>query len=184
MFNKVILASALLASTISVAMANTAPYVGAGLGITANTTTNGGGGNAGMFRGIPVNVFAGYGGVINQDFYLAGELSGTVGTGEISSKNGVRTSYGYGASVIPGVMLSDHTLAFARAGVVRSNFTRNNKMSTGGQFGLGLQTSLTQDIDLRGEYDFTAYRTVSNSSGSVKSPRSDAFNLGVVYKFD
>lgn len=177
MFKKILLASAVLAATTGVAIANPAPYVGAGLGINTNTANN----VAGSYRGVPFNVFAGYGGVLDQSFYLAGEVSGTVGTAEVANNGTVKTTYGYGASVLPGVMLSDHTLAFARAGVVRTHFSNfSNHMQTGGQFGLGLQTGLTQNVDLRGEYDFTAYR----SSGSNPAARSDAATASLVYKFD
>jgi opacity protein-like surface antigen len=180
MFKK-ILVTAVIASAMNVAVASPVPYVGASLGIVNNSTTSGVvNGSAGVFRGMPFSVLAGYGGVLSQGFYLAGELAGTVGTGEISNSNGLKTTYGYAASVVPGVMLSEHTLGFARAGVVRSRFSNVSSMATGGQFGVGMQAGLTQNVDLRGEYDFTAYRSV----GNVGAPRSDAFNLGLIYKFD
>ena len=193
MLKKFLFASAIVALTSSAAIANPAPYVGAGLGIVANTSSsvavvrtsnNTVFTQPGNYRGVPFNVFAGYGGVVSQSFYLAGELSGTVGTAEISSKNGLRTTYGYGASIIPGIMLSDHTLAFARAGLVETRFSDADKTRTGGQLGLGLQTSVTQNVDIRGEYDFTGYNSYNNALGRVSSPRTDAFNLGLVYKFD
>ncbi|EKD69946.1 MAG: hypothetical protein ACD_46C00691G0002 [uncultured bacterium] len=178
---KKILVSAMLASVIGAAHATPVPYVGASVGVLTNTTSNAGNNQAGFYRGMPFNLFAGYGGVINQNIYLAGELTGTVGTGELTARNsGAKSTYGYGFSVIPGVMLSDRTLAFARAGVVRTRFTDVSSTATGGQVGLGLQTSLTQSLDVRGEYDFTAYRSVS----SVSAPRSDAATVGLVYKFD
>lgn len=181
MFKKFLLASSVFALTTSVAFANAAPYLGGGVGIIVNTTTsdNNVPSQPGFFRGLPVNIFAGYGGVISQNFYLAGEVFGTVGTAEISSSNSsVRSSYSYGASLLPGLMLSDHTFAFVRAGVVRTSFV--SRSQTGGQAGIGLQTSVTQNIDVRGEYDFTAY----GSFDGVGAPRSDASNIAVVYKFD
>jgi opacity protein-like surface antigen len=192
MLKKIILASAIAAATTGVAVANTAPYVGASVGIinnTANVKALGSNFTGGAYRGVPFNVFAGYGGVISQSFYLAGELFGTVGTANISDNTQLKTSYGYGASIIPGVMLSDHTLAYARAGVLRSRFTNNNANSTqtGGQFGLGMQTSLTQNVDLRGEYDFVAYQSKNYKLGTTTAsiaPRSDTFTVGLVYKFE
>ena len=177
---KKILVGTLLASAVTVASANTAaPYVGAGLGVNVNTSSSGV--NTFFTRTMPVSIFAGYGGVVNQNFYLAGEFTGVLGAGELTSKgNSVKTTYGYGLSVLPGLMLSDHTLAFARVGFVRSRFTNMNTYGNGGQIGLGLQTSLTQNVDVRGEYDFTAYKTVSN----VGAPRSDAASVSLVYKFD
>lgn len=188
MFKKVILISAILASSASFAMNHPAPYVGASLGVIANTSSiKGSGSNAvGNYRGVPFNVFAGYGGVINQGLYLAGEMAATLGTGDLQD-HGMKTSYGYSASVIPGVMLSERTLAFVRAGLVRAHFSKQNTNSTGGEIGVGMQTSLTQNLDVRGEYDYVGYRsingTVSGANYTV-SPRSDQFNLGLIYKFD
>lgn len=191
MLNKILIASSILAAS-GIALANPAPYVGASLGIDTNTSSSAAySANAtgvhsapANYRGVPFSVFAGFGGVLTDNYYLAGEFTGTVATADISNNNGLKTSYGYGASVLPGFMLSDHTLAFVRAGVVRSHFTNANESETGGQFGAGLQTSLTQNVDLRGEYDFTAYRSFNNSIGRVAAPRSDAFNASLVYKFD
>ncbi len=193
MLKKVLLASAIALTASSAAVASTAPYVGASIGIvnnTANVKVNGSETTGGAYRGVPFNLFAGYGGVINQNFYLAGELFGTVGTANISDNagsTGLKTSYGLGAAIIPGIMLSDHTLAYVRAGVVRSRFSDADMSRTGGQFGLGMQTALTQNVDLRGEYDFVAYQSknVNTPFGSVSvAPRSDQFGLGLVYKLD
>ena len=180
MFKKLLIASALLATTSTVALATQAtpaPYLGASVGVVDNTS------GAGSFRGMPLTVNAGYGGVINQNFYLAGELSGVLGTMTLNShptrtNRSLRTTFGYGASIIPGVMISDRTLAFARLGVVKTRFTNYTNTATGGQAGLGLQTALTQNLDIRGEYDYTKYGRFSGVS-----VKSDAFNLGLVYKF-
>jgi opacity protein-like surface antigen len=184
MLKKILFTSVAMIVTSHVAMAAPAPYIGAGLGITANTSNNSDS-KFSSYRGMPFNIFAGYGGIVNQNLYLAGELNGTLLTGELSNggSNSLKTSYGYSASIIPGIMLSDHTMAYARAGVVRSRFPNSHTMSTGGQAGLGLQTTLTQNIDLRGEYDLTAYRSINHHNMST-APRSDGFNLGLVYKFD
>src|SRR3990167_8595986 len=194
MLKKILVVGAIIASSASLAETNAAPYLGGGLGILTNTSsyaanssvTSGGvttiSGQPSNFRGVPFNVFLGYGGVINQNLYLAGEVFATLATGEIQNNYGVKTTYGYGASILPGFMLSDHTLAFARAGLVSSHFVSGNQMRTGGQLGLGLQTSVTQNVDVRGEYDFTAYHSFNNAIGRVSAPRSDAFNLSIVYK--
>lgn len=187
MLKKIVLASAILSSTIGIATAaqDLAPYVGAGLGVTVNTlNTDSHGHEYGIsnYRGVPFNLFAGYGGIVSQSYYLAGELGATLATANISGSNALKTTYGFGASIIPGIMLSDHTLAYGRLGVVRSKFD-NDDMRNGGQFGLGMQTSLTQNVDLRGEYDFIAYKSISSQGISV-SPRADQFTVGLVYKFD
>lgn len=182
MLKKILLVTAIASVTSGVSMADPCPYVGANLGIVNNTTSNVAN-NPNYYRGVPFNVFAGFGGIVNQNFYLAGEVFGTIGTADISDSTRVKTSYGYGASALPGVMLSDHTLAFARLGIVESRFSNAQKTRTGGQVGVGLQTTLTQNVDLRAEYDFTSYSSFTGKNGRVASPRQDAFNLGLVYNF-
>lgn len=177
---KITLASAMLAAAVGVTSVNAAPYVGASVGVNVNSSTNAVGGNPGVFRGIPVKVFAGYGSLLSQSFYLAGELTATLGTGEISTSNNMKTSYGFGLSALPGFMLNDNTMAFARVGYVKSRFSSVNKMVNGGQFGLGMQTSLTQAMDVRGEYTYTDY----SNAGTVRSPRADEYTLGLVYNID
>ncbi len=179
MIKKLLVASAILAATSSVSFATAAPapYLGASLGVVNNSSSYG------NFRGMPLTISGGFGGLVNQTIYLAGELFGTLGTSTLQSNPAVnhsslKSTYGYGASVIPGIMLSDHTMTYARLGVVKTRFSHYSKTVTGGQLGLGMQTSLTQNWDLRGEYDYTAYNKFSGMS-----VKSDAFNLGVVYKF-
>ncbi len=176
MFKKLVIASAILAVTTSVAFAG-APYLGGSVGIDANTS---GSANA---RGIPFKIFGGYGSLVSQNFYLAGEIVGTVGTATISD-HGLKNSYALALDVLPGVMLSDHTMGFARLGVARSRFTPkgfSNSTVTGAQIGLGLQTSLMQSWDLRFEYVYTNYGSINSTVGS---PRSDETDLGLIYKFD
>ncbi|HTM63122.1 MAG TPA: outer membrane beta-barrel protein [Gammaproteobacteria bacterium] len=177
---KLVLASAMLAATVGMTAVNASPYVGASVGVNVNTSTNTVGGNPGVFRGVPVKLFAGYGSVLSQSFYLAGEFFATLGTAEISTSNLMKTSYGFGISALPGLMLNDNTMAYVRAGLVRSRFSSVNSMVTGGQLGLGLQTSVTQNMDLRGEYTYTDYKNV----GTINSPRTDEYTLGLVYKID
>lgn len=195
MFKKILVISTILFSSISIANADPAPYVGASIGITNNTssvkydlsnlaTYNTFGGS---YRGMPVNIFIGYGGVITQCFYLGGELFGTLGTFDLTDDTGLKTSYGFGLAIIPGLMLSDQTLAYLRFGILRAKFSRAEEMSNAGQFGLGLQTIVTQNVDLRVEYDYVAYRSVSaliNNSELSVTPRSDQFSVSLIYKFD
>lgn len=175
MFKKLVIASAVLA--ISGAAFANAPYFGVSVGEKTNSSNNR---NA---RGVPATLSVGYGALVSQSVYMAGEIFGTAGTANVSD-NGLKSTYGYGVSFIPGVMISDHTMGYARIGAVRTRFTPtglSNRSVTGGQLGLGLQTSLMQSWDLRGEYTYTAYSSLSGVSGS---PRSDEFTVGLVYKFE
>lgn len=176
MLKKILFANAIMALMVNVALANFgAPYVGGGLGITTNTSADH------NYRGVPFNLFGGYEVVFCDSFYIAGEVFVTLGTATISN-HGLKSSYGYGASLLPGVSLSDHTLTFMRVGVIVSRFN-SSKTQTGGQLGLGLQTSITQNVDLRGEYDFSAFGTFKHK-GSSNGPRTDTFNVAVIYAFD
>lgn len=203
MLKKLVIATAVLAASSTVAMAAGTPYVGVGLGV--NSASNGIKTNNGTTiknlgaRGALLDVFAGYGIVVNQNIYLGGELFGTATSSQakVTVFNGnftrVTTKNSYGVSFIPGVMLGEHTMAYARAGLVRTAFNSSNNSAgvyssrtqsvNGGQLGLGLQTTVAQNVDLRGEYVYTSYRSFRVGAAKV-SPNSDQFNLAVVYKFD
>lgn len=173
MFKKTVIAAAIVLASSSIAIASSAPYMGAAIGIQDNT-------GAGYSRLMPANIFAGYGATIGQNVYLAGEVFAVPATFAFKNTGLTRTTYGYGASIIPGLMLSDRTMGYVRGGIVKSRFNNASESVTGGQLGLGLQTSMTQNVDLRGEYVYTAYRSV----GAVSSPKADQANLGLIYKFE
>lgn len=193
MLKKFIKISTLFIIATGIAAAYTAPYLGASLGVVNNSENKSGNGVTGTFgsyRGVPVNVFFGYGGLLGQTAYLAGEFGATAGTANISNNDDLKSSYGFNAGILPGIMLNDMTMAYARVGFVYSRFpnaANNSTWRSGGQFGLGLQTSVSQNIDVRGEYDFVAYESKNETASGVTysvAPRSDQVNFGLVYKFD
>lgn len=177
MFKKLLITTAILAATTTTAFANGAPYVGISTGVTVNTadTLN--------YTGMPGTIFGGFGANMGQGFYFAGEVFATFGHATMTD-NGLKSTYEYGVSLIPGIMISDHTMGFGRLGLAQTRFAPsgvNNSTVTGVQFGLGLQTSLTQNWDLRGEYDYTLQK---NLSGLGSSPRTNDTTIALVYKFD
>lgn len=212
MFKKLVVASALVLAS-SAAFAGSA-YVGAGLGVShqmftakedadmidMHSKSNFGG------TGALLNLNAGYGAKLNQKIYLGGEVlvnatSANVKGTEFSTADDeltlkFKTKYTIGASIIPGVMVNDNTMAYARVGIVRSRFDvktsgtgsfegmsdSDQDSVTGGQFGLGLQTKLTQNVDLRGEYTYNTYRSF-NSNGIEVNPSSGNATVGFIYKF-
>jgi opacity protein-like surface antigen len=177
MFKKLLIASAVLAVSSSMAFANGAPYVGLSTGVVTNTS------NSLSYRGLPGTLFAGYGAMMGQGLYMAGEVFGTLGSAAIGD-NGLKSSYNFGISFIPGLMLSDHTMGYARLGLARTHFSPKGGTSatvSGAQLGVGIQTGLTQNWDLRGEYTYTANGHIKGLSGN---PRTDAATMGLVYKFD
>lgn len=176
MFKKILLAAALLA-TSTLALADAAPYVGASLGITNDTTAGS------SYRGLPGSLLAGFGGTINQNIYLGGEVFANMFNAVLdnNSRNySLRTTYSYGLAFLPGILVRDHSMAFGRVGVLKTRFTNLSSTSTtGGQVGLGLQTSLAQNWDVRGEYTYSFYDKVAGVS-----PVDDQFDLALIYKFE
>jgi opacity protein-like surface antigen len=145
------------------------PYVGVGLGVA----------NKGSFTGLVDNFFAGYGKTIYNNYYLGGELFGNAGSIALSGQQyNNRANYGLGASVIPGVMLTRDTMAYGRIGVKASQYHGSNSTHTGGQLGLGVQTSIAQNWDVRGEYDYTGYGIINNFTKKA----TNQVGVGLVYK--
>lgn len=172
-------ASLLLLAGSAVADFAPAPYIGGGLGIVTHADSH-----FGVFRGLPLRVFAGYGGTISQSrFYLAGEVGATLVTGElVNSSYGLASDNGYMVSLLPGVLLNDNTLAFLRTAGVKTWFKDPREASSGFQFGLGLETSVYPNVSVRAEYDITLYSDL-HRIGQHRSPRSDGGNFDVIYKF-
>lgn len=118
-------------------------------------------------------------------YYLAAEIFASLGSATLSSShndegNSLRISQDYGASIIPGLFLSEGVVSYLRLGVVSSKFRAPTTTKTGGQVGIGLQASLSTAWSLRGEYVYTAYSDVEN----IGSPKVDTYSLGLIYKFD
>lgn len=176
MLKKIALASAMTALTISTAHA-AAFYAGPSLDLINNTSPNG------SYRGIQPTLHVGYSDMMSTCGYLAGEIFATPGGFQIGDNtpggDTLKSTYAYGASFIPGYLITDNVVGFLRLGIVATNFTGSSSNVTGGQGGLGLQTALTKEWRLYMEYDFTAYKS-SNNIGSVKT---DQFMLGVNYQF-
>lgn len=124
----------------------------------------------------------GYGDFVAPSFYLAGEAFAIPGSillkNNTSYGTSVRNTYSYGASLLPGIPVTDSVLGYLRLGVVETRFSSASVTAAGGQVGLGLQTGLTCDWDLRMEYTYTMYRSVSNAG----TPKADWFGLGLTYK--
>lgn len=212
MFKKLLIASAVLAVTSSVAFAAkykenykdeappapcptytymTGPYVGASLGSRNNY-----GGDPAVFRGVDLNVSAGYGMLLSPAFYLAGEafalwtanVKDMTATDFSGNTVSAKSTYSWGLSLIPGYMLTEHVLGYVRLGGIRTRFNGTNVSDTewGWQVGPGIQVPLDANWDMRAEYMVTRYGKVCTSGFNPNysfNTASDVFNLGVVYKF-
>jgi opacity protein-like surface antigen len=204
MFKKMLIASAVLVATSSVVFAGhsykgeykgeqaapcptysfaAGPYLGLSLGSTVN-----GSGAPTYFQGVTGTLSAGWGMMASPMFYLAGELfgSGTASVKNFSSSptaaanQGAKETWSWGLSFIPGFMVTDHVLLYGRLGGQQTRFKDAGVNKTGWHVGLGGQTNVYQNWDLRGEYVLSQYRSVSSQVGRVVSNK---VNIGVVYKF-
>ncbi len=137
------------------------------------------------YRGISPKLALGYGTILGQSYFLAGEVSATVGTVELSNNTdttgtSVRVNRSYDFSFLPGMLFSENTLGFIRLGVVSSNFSAPNDTVSGGEIGVGLQFAILNCWYIRGEYYYTTY----SATKDVGTPVSDTFALGAVYTFN
>jgi opacity protein-like surface antigen len=163
------------------------PYLGLSIGPRVNVTTI-----PSSFVGFDGTASLGYGMMAYPNFYLAGEIfgGGSANIKAYKNANGTspRSTWNYGASVLPGVMINNDVLGYLRAGVVRSRFTSvrpngstvsSNKNLTGFQVGGGAQTNVAPNLDVRGEYVYSQYQNTS----VLNKVQGHQFNLGLVYKF-
>jgi opacity protein-like surface antigen len=151
-------------------------YFGPSVFVQDNTTPTS------NYRGLHPRMSVGYAEMMG-DFYLAGEVFGVPATATMADNhsNGAvsaRSTRSVGASIMPGGMITENVMGYARVGVVNTLYPSPNTSRAGGQIGFGLQTCLTSYWDMRVEYLYSAYKTVP-TLGAVKS---DQFGLGLVYK--
>ncbi len=155
-------------------------YLGLGIGSVVNYDSR-----PAAFNGFQGTLFGGYGWLWDQ-WYGALEVfvqdSASIVNYNRKTVNGnVQSSWGYGASILPGYTILENVLAYLRLGVVDTKFTGTGaSWAVGGQVGLGLETVLCNNWDLRGEYIYGFYKGIGGSNGS---PKSQQFNLELLYKF-
>ncbi len=141
----------------------------------------------------------GYGMMMNEWFYLGGELFGNVSgvdqnmsmnvtdgvTSSINTKFQVNSNYGLG--VLPGIKMTDSTLTYVRLGWNWANIKQSanvvdntvapalvasgSKTNTanGFVFGVGMETLIVDNWSLRGEFDHTWYNNFNVAAGALGS---------------
>ena len=198
MFKKLLVASAILAASSSVfagpykgenykgemappcptCQFTAGPYIGFSVGSRTNWAPT----SVGTFKGFSGILSVGYSMMVNPMWYLAGEFFASNTARLSSSNNGsIRSTWNYGLDIIPGVMIADCILGYARAGVIRTQFHgafTGNTGRTGWRVGLGAQANLVQNWDGRMEYIYNQYDRKNNNK-----VQAEEINIGVVYKF-
>lgn len=154
--------------------------------------------------------FLGYGKYFDV-FYLGAEVFGNYTSasssftisGPLGSVHGnVRSNGDWGVALIPGIALNCSTLGYVRLGWDWANTRGNgrvvvntepptvfsgNRSSTrnGFLFGVGLETLISCNWSLRGEFNYINFNNNDSSSrvGSRIRPSDNRYSLGIVYHF-
>lgn len=160
---------------------STGPYIGLDLGGRSNYISA-----PAAYKGLETTLLLGYTAMLGDAFYLSIEAFGQDSASLQDYRSrvgaeplGAKSTWGYGLSLLPGLLLNDRVLGYLRFGVVSTRFTNVNNTAIGGQAGVGLQTPISKHFDLRAEYTYTFYNSISQ----LGNPKADLFNLGVVYHF-
>ena len=165
------------------------PYMGVSLGTRTNYTSN-----PATYKGLEATFFGGMSGLWNN-FYLAEELfvgnsakllDYTFDPGPNENQISAKSSWSAGLAIMPGLLITDNVLAYLRVGVLKTNFTdvatnASSGISNGGQLGLGFQIAIAMNWDLRADYIYSFYEQPRETG--LGSPKTDQFNLGLIYKF-
>lgn len=207
MSKKIIATSIILLANTSLASADTLiPYLGAELGYDTgtwklhdinNNTVNMS--ESGVLGGL----FGGMGWTLSDRFYLGLEVFGdqssvvtqkaTVSTTTQNATNYVRMRYNYGASVLPGIRITDSSLAYLRLGGVVARFSLHqtvppstatsnwySSIAGGGQAGIGAQTAIGGNWMVRGEYVYSRYNSFTAFGNNIRA-RDNQFKVGIFY---
>jgi hypothetical protein len=132
------------------------------------------------YQAISPRLTFGYSSPLNDVYCLAGELFAVAGTIDNHPGNSdLKNTPNFGISILPGFMFGQQSFGFARLGMVTADFSAQDDNIYGLQAGLGVEVGITNNVDVRGEYAYTAYQNVNNTG----SPKSSMAVLGLMYRF-
>lgn len=154
-----------------------APYLGLSMAARYNYSST-----SRAFVGAGPIVAGGFGGVVANKWYLAGEIfvDGVIKIHDFAvTALSLQNTWDYGISFIPGYKINNSVVAYLRLGAIRTYWNEQNAYTTGGQGGIGLQTNMFDNWDFRGEYVYSYYAKTNN----VSNPQTQALNVGVICRF-
>lgn len=147
----------------------------------------------------------GYGRTIGSLFYLGGEIfinannfqqdfSVSSGAGPTVYTNQTLNGPTAGFGLLPGIRFTESTLTFVRLGWNRTIFKTNETITgsdnggvsnarSGFVFGVGLETLITTNYSVRGEFDHTYYNQYNTYAvyNTVVNPSSNQFMVSFIY---
>lgn len=184
-------------------------YLGGSLGADSNTFTYRDSLSSTINQGAVTplgELFAGFGQLFSNRFYLGGEIYANETLGNASSNNtlvdgggsgthiNIQTRDSEAVSLLPGVLLGQDVVGYGRVGPVWSHYYTavnsptsaytNNNRKLGLELGAGMLVALTYNIDMRLEYSHSMYRSYRTTVNAYHiDPSADRTNLGIVYNF-
>jgi outer membrane immunogenic protein len=158
------------------------------------------------------SIFAGYGFLFRNFYYLGAEINGGISSDDFSSsnkefvhRNFSSTTYkmnnSLGISLLPGIFVTDSTLLYCRLGYSNSHFKIStsdsslNNMSknlSGFRYGIGLNQAIFSNFSMRIECSSNLYRAVAShvldavSNTTIDTnitPQMTQVEIGLIYNF-
>lgn len=162
--------------------------------------------------GVFGTLFAGYGGLVKNQFYMAAELNGNLSSTESKGFNhefvhlsfsdtSLRIKNSIGISVLPGYQFTPATLFYGRLGITNSSISQKtsdislanfSKKTNGFRYGLGIQQGITERCALRMDYSRIDYKKINTGTfdpvGNVTKttqllPEQQLIEFGLILKF-
>jgi hypothetical protein len=173
--SRILLAACAAVFSLNVHAGNT--YVGGSLALQSVSA------QSSRFHGWRPGVLIGYGDMLDDDYYLAGEfmysVAGAISNTYPNRNDSLRLSPGFTFSFIPGMVLTRTTMVYLRLALEVDKVAVSDKSLTGGLLGAGFEFLLTPSWSLRPEVDYTFYRSLS-----FGTPRSIQVGLSFKYTYD
>lgn len=156
-------------------------YIGAGLGIQSIEASTS------KFRGWRPGLFLGYGANMDDDndcYYLAGELAiswaSEMSDQYVTRKQSLRISPELSVSLLPGMKIVPDTMGYLRFGLGEGRQRATSDWLRSVIFGAGLEYDLTPCWSIRGEVDYSIFKSVA----VIGVPRSWDGTISFKYTYD
>ncbi|WP_298626852.1 outer membrane beta-barrel protein [uncultured Legionella sp.] len=134
--------------------------------------------------GVFGTLFAGYGTLVHDNYYLAGEANLNISTTQSRSYNHeyyhqsfadtvIKIKNSIGLSILPGYQFTSNTLFYGRLGITNSTFKENTTdislfnyttKKTGFRYGLGVKQNITNRLALRMDYSRIDYASINTGT--------------------
>ncbi len=150
------------------------------------------------FSGTNTGFFAGYGCILDPNFYLGGEIFANVLSINTSTEfvedisYQAKAKYGFGFRFIAGHYIFPPAFIFISLGMIDTEFELDaihpdgskkdeNDDALAIQYGFGIQSKIYKKLEARLEYIYSNYRSF-NSFGNVVFPQNNQINFGLIYR--